>query len=625
MSFLLPLGLLALLTLPLIVLLHLMRERRRRVVVPSLLLWHLMPPRREAQRRRRLPLTLLLLLHLLAAAGLALALAAPVWTGTLFGREQHLAFVIDTSTSMGAPDSAIGAGTRLQSAQDRIRAAIGGMGARDTIALVAAGPMARLLAQGGSADAVGLLSALASLEAGGTGADLPGALTLAEAALQDRPGARIVVFTDAAIPTLAADVERRPPALPVEWSLVGGPLDNRALVTLAARPRGAAGPIQVYARAVNYGLAPTRTTLRLYRDETLIDTRTLNLRPDGEVELTWTLPPGGGLLRAEVDGNDGLPADDVIALNLNQSRPIRAVLVSNAPAELERALRAVPELSLRVLDHAAYAANPIAADLTVLDGLLPAAWPPGGVLVINPPAGSALLDVRAPAPVAPPLRAVAGTAVLDGLSLGSLGIEQVLTLTAPEWADVVLADNAQPLILRGRVDQSTVAIWAFDLAGGSLPTRLAFPLLVARTVRDLTPPALPSAAALGAQVTLQPDPRADTLQVRDPDGATTALPLASGAPVALALTQPGVYTLTELSGTTTLYSAPLPVNAGAPAESALGPRPLPNLTAPAVSAGASAAEARPQPLWPWFVALALAVLLFEWIYVHGARRAPQEV
>jgi hypothetical protein len=158
-----------------------------------------------------------------------------------------------------------------------------------------------------------------------------------------------------------------------------------------------------------------------------------------------------------------------------------------------------------------------------------------------------------------------------------------------------------------------------------LPTRLAFPLLVARTVRDLTPPALPSAAALGAQVTLQPDPRADTLQVRDPDGATTALPLASGAPVALALTQPGVYTLTELSGTTTLYSAPLPVNAGAPAESALGPRPLPNLTAPAVSAGASAAEARPQPLWPWFVALALAVLLFEWIYVHGARRAPQEV
>ncbi|PMP83121.1 MAG: hypothetical protein C0183_08830, partial [Roseiflexus castenholzii] len=39
MSFLLPLGLLALLALPLIVLLHFLRERRRRVPTPSLLLW----------------------------------------------------------------------------------------------------------------------------------------------------------------------------------------------------------------------------------------------------------------------------------------------------------------------------------------------------------------------------------------------------------------------------------------------------------------------------------------------------------------------------------------------------------------------------------------------------------
>ena len=50
MIFLLPIGLLALLTLPIILLLHLMRERRRRVVVPSLMHWLNVPRRRDAQR-----------------------------------------------------------------------------------------------------------------------------------------------------------------------------------------------------------------------------------------------------------------------------------------------------------------------------------------------------------------------------------------------------------------------------------------------------------------------------------------------------------------------------------------------------------------------------------------------
>src|SRR3712207_8291507 len=50
--------LLALLTLPIIVLLHLLRERRRRVSVPSLMHWQHLPRRPEGERIRRLPLTL---------------------------------------------------------------------------------------------------------------------------------------------------------------------------------------------------------------------------------------------------------------------------------------------------------------------------------------------------------------------------------------------------------------------------------------------------------------------------------------------------------------------------------------------------------------------------------------
>ena len=85
MTFLLPLGLLALLTLPVILLLHLLRERRRRVAVPSLLHWQNLPRKREGERIRRLPLTLLLLLHLLVAALIGLALGWPQLAGALGG------------------------------------------------------------------------------------------------------------------------------------------------------------------------------------------------------------------------------------------------------------------------------------------------------------------------------------------------------------------------------------------------------------------------------------------------------------------------------------------------------------------------------------------------------------
>src|SRR5262245_49923254 len=102
MTFLLPIGLLALLILPVIVVLHLLRERRRRIAVPSLLHWLNIPRRQEGERIRRLPLTLLLLLHLLVAGLLGLALGRPQLAGVPGNAARQMVIVLDTSTSMAA-------------------------------------------------------------------------------------------------------------------------------------------------------------------------------------------------------------------------------------------------------------------------------------------------------------------------------------------------------------------------------------------------------------------------------------------------------------------------------------------------------------------------------------------
>ncbi len=613
MSLLAPLGLLALLALPLIVFLHMLRERRRRVIVPSLLLWQLAPQSRAARQRRRLSITLLLLLHLLVAALLGLALARPQWDLISFGGQRHLALVIDTSISMAAP--APGGGSRLEAARSRAQALLGRSGAGGSITLITAGPQARVIDSDRTGSAR-LVSALAGLQPTGVGSDIAGALTLAEAALQGRPGAQIVVLTDAALPTLATELGGRRPAVPIRWETPGGELDNRAIVAFAARPRPGAGPVQVYARVVNYGSGALRTVVRLYGDDILLDTRPVTMQPDGEVELTWAVPRGIEFLRAELDGDDALPADDRAELGLAAYRPVRALLVSEQPAALERALRAVPGLELTVMAPSEY--RGAAADLTVFDGFLPAAWPSGGVLAIHPPRDSALLSAGVAAPPSGEVTFTpAGAALFEGISLGAVEWGPAMPVTPPAGAMTLLSRAGQPLIVRWQAPGSTIAVWAFDLARGNLTTRLAFPLLVARTVRDLTPPAVPASALAGATLSLRTDPRATTVEVTAPDGTVTPLAVDPGGQALVTFDQPGRYTLVELAGGERLYSGQVGVNAGAAFESDLRPRPVPETVAAPPPRGER--EEAAQPLWPWLVALALVVILGEWVYVHARR------
>jgi hypothetical protein len=611
MTFLLPLGLLALLTIPIIIILHLLRERRRRVAVPSLLHWQNLPYRPEGERIRRLPLTLLLLLHVLVAGLLGLALAQPQLAGALSGGSRQMAIVIDTTTSMAARN---GASTRFAQAQERARSALRGLGAGDSATLVAAGPTARVVASGGRADLAGLLAALDSLKPGGAGADLPGALTLAEAAFDGPRSRQIMVLTDGGPQAASAPLPTRLAAA-LDWQQIGNDQPNHAIVAFAARTWGA--NVQVYARAANYGPTTFFSVVRLYGDDQLLGTRDITIAARGETELTWTLPARYIRLRAALDAGDALPQDDDARLSLAQTRPIKALLVAAKPDALHRALAAVPGASVTVLDPANYtpaAADTNAPELTIFDSFLPQAWPTGAILVIHPPPGSALLEVGAQSRATRSAELSAQGALLAGLSLGGVSFGPVRPVAPPVWATTLLADGNTPLILRGRSTTHEIAIWTFDLASSNLPTRLAFPLLVARTVRDLTPLPLPSSLQAGAALSLHPDARADELRISGPDGIQTTL-AAAPAITLDTLTQPGLYQLEERRAGTLLFRGQVPVNAGAPIESDLRPGPKPQI---ASAAPAQDLEGEPQmrDLWPWLALSALAILMLEWGYLH---------
>ncbi|WP_298819750.1 vWA domain-containing protein [Chloroflexus sp.] len=606
MNLLAPLGLLALLTLPVIVILHMMQSRRRRTVVPSLLLWQQVPLR-PATRRRRLRFTFLLLLHMLAALLLGLALAQPQIPWSWPGATRATAIIIDTSTSMALAETG---GSRIERARQRAATLISQMRGADRIVLISAGPSARLIDQGSSADSARLLAALRQITIEGVGSDLFGAFTIAETFLLDQPGSRVIWLTDGALPPPDLNTLR----LPLQVEVIGTRQPNRAIVTLAAYPNRI-GATDVYARLVNFGDQPFRGSVRLLIDGQLDRTEQISIRPDSALELTWTLPGAAQQVRLEMNGNDGLPLDDSATVNIAGQQPIRALLVADDAPALARALQAMPEVRLQTVTPAAYApASDV--DLSIFVNTLPSRWPAGGVLVINPPTGGLLPisgTTRADSPVT---LTPAGETLLRDVNFGGITWGQVAVIDPPSWLTPLLFNGDIPLIMRGRFERSEVAVWSFDLTASSLSERLAFPLLVARTARDLMPPQLPTSMTLGASLSYRADVRTTHVELTDPTGTTVRLALQPAIPTILEPTHIGIYQIREWAEDQLVREAQLPVNAGAIDESDPTPRFASATRNGTLAAVIAQPTATPQPLWSWLIIATIALLVGEWLYIQ---------
>lgn len=606
MQFLFPIGLLALLSLPLIIVLHIIRERRRRQLVPSLQHWRSLPRPKEGRQLSRLPLTLLLALQLLIAALLALALAQPQLAGRPLQRASQTALVLDTSTSMAARE---GGTSRFEQARGQALARVAGLTAGDKLTLIAAGPTPRVIGSGMASDRVQLETVLRGLQPGGAIADLAPALALAEAVLDTKQPGQIIVLTDvSATPPVA-----RTTTAPVEWVQLGNEQNNRAIIGFAARPAG--GKVEVYARVANYGGAGFDGNLRLFVDDAPVDARPVQIAANAEAEQTWTLPASGSALRLALDGNDALPADDTALVSLTTTRPLKLVLVTNNEEPLRRALVAVPGAQVQVVAPASYSAA-LDADVTVFDSFLPEGWPEGAALAVNPPEGAALLNAGSSIDLTGRDLEQRG-ALVAGLGFGGVSFRTARVVTAPEGAQIILSAGDTPLILRGRSGANELAIWTFDLRASNIATRLAFPLLVNRTVRDLAPAALPAAIQAGTPFTMRPDPQATTVDLVAPDGTTQQF--ATGASISLdTAVEPGWYTVIERGATGERFRGRLAVNAGTLLESDLRKQQPPTLSA-LHAVGSAALSRQVTDLWPWLALFVLLALALEWGYVHVRR------
>lgn len=659
MSLLVPLGLVALVALPIVVLLHMRHTTPRQRPIPSLRFWLAAEPRRTEQTRfRRPPLTLLLLLQLLIAGALAVALARPA-TGRaldLFGLDlrtepRHLLLLVDGSTSMAATDTPAGI-SRFEAAR---RATL------DRLATLREGDVATVLLLGtrttsfGATDAASLRALrerVAAVPQPGGRADLDAALTLARDLLIPGLDDEVTLLTDGAVAVDPGVVARL--GAPVELLLVGAaatgaPADNVAVVDLSTRAAPDNPDLrQLYARVVNFGATSVAVPIALTGDGLELGRETATLPADGgAVELSWALPEGTGEVEVRAESDDALPADDRASLVLPGGEgeadelALDVLLLSDAPTPLQRALAALPgaRVTTEPVDAVGDALAGRPFDLVVYERSLPPLDAPAAaaipMLFVNPPAGGPFLtDGALLEPTVSRLRA--DDPLLVGVDLAGATFGETPRYVLGDGQAEVVGAAEGPLVFRGEVEGQPAIVLAFDLAQSNLPRRVAFPILIANAVAELAPSPLPPSVPLGDPLEYRPRAGAATIRIAPPGGEPVDLSLAvaptstrvegaegpdGAAPERLRTVvfadtgEPGVYRVRELDDRgQERGGGSFTVNAGHPRESDL--RPNPDL-APALAAAAGSSDAPGgaalSDLWPALALLALVALAVEWL------------
>ena len=611
-----PLGLLALLAIPLLLALHLLRPRRRRVVLSTTALWQAALRDREGGRGlRRLLRNLSLLLLLASALALGLALAGPQWLARS-GEEADTVLVLDVSASMQARS---GAGTRFDQALAEAAAIVDGL-PRDGRMLVMTSGRKALLRTGFEADRDTLRRALAQLRPGDEAGRPREALALALSLLRGGERGRIYFLTDGAF-----DPDVDPGSPQVVFRVVGGAARNVAITRFDFRQEPASEDrFQVLMTVRNYTDAPLVVPASVSLDGRVLFARSLELAARAERALV--LPFTGravGQAVGRIDVDDDLAADNRAYAAVNVDDPLRMLLFTRGNFYLESVLAALPGVELVKRqgpppeDLARLAG---AHDVVVLDGVAAPKLPPGNFLLVDTVAPG--LPFAAAGRVAQPVIAGRGpSALMRDVDLTGVRIGQARRVVIKEavpglqrlfWSretDLALAllDDGVKLIYLG-----------FDLARSNFPRQAAFPLFVRQGIDWLRPRAegfVPGHLAAGTTHAIRLPQGEARVVMRRPSGDAETLEARGGTVSFDATAAAGIYRYAS-GGAERYFAVALADARESDINSRWSPRDRREETPLAGSDTRT-----PVPLWPYLLALALVLMALEWCVWTGSRRS----
>ena len=636
------LGFLALL--PVVVVLYLLKLRRTEVTIASTLLWHKSLQDLTANAPfQRLRANLLLFLQLLILLALVLALARPyVQAEGLTGSNRCI--VIDRSASMQVRE---GGQTRLDIAKQQALELVDSLRDNDRMMVVAFGDKADVRCEL-TDDRRRLRQAIEGITAADTSTLIRDVANIVRSLAPDNrevasvvSDLELVLFSDGKLADMDAlgsvSIDR------FTYARIGETRDNAGIVAFSVRQESSTlGQRQAFVQIYSARESEHHGTLSLYytpeeesepAEEALLAVEEIAVAPGTTEQVIFALPElQAGLLRATLDEDDALAADNTAWIAFSPESGLRVLLVGGEGTLgghfLRKVLQVDPRVELSYVTPDAYADSG-EYDLTLFHGWAPESLPGGSLLFIDvPPPIPGLVD-RGIIEHAPVLATAGDHPLTRFLNPSNLHVGKARDIALPDDAKPLITTEGGALIAdlsRGTregaasgLGQAIVYV-AFALEDSDWPLHLSFPLFFQNLLTWIEPvaPAERAAIATGAPIEVPPPAAGEsdpvmTVRVTTPSGAETTLERDPLRPVYFAATETaGLYTV-QLGDATRFMAA----NLLDKDESNIAP-------AESITLGRGVVAATEGPLhynreyWHWLAALGLAVLVAEW-WIYSRR------
>jgi hypothetical protein len=270
-------------------------------------------------------------------------------------------------------------------------------------------------------------------------------------------------------------------------------------------------------------------------------------------------------------------------------------------------------------------------DLYVFDGVpLPEPAPAADMLIIHPQPGADqatgtndLFSVTGTFSETVAIR-LADSPLLQFVDWRNVHIRAAQNVAAP-WAQTLVQAEGGPLILAGERGGHRIAIMTFDLRESDLPLQIAFPILMANITSWLSPGRAfeaPTGLQPGEPVPISPAAGTTAVLVNKPDSTTWTAEVGEEAIFFNETGQLGLYQVSLRDGSGVRPAGRFAVNLFNPVESVIQPAGVLRIGQATVETAVNG-DIGQRELWPWLVALALAVLIVEWWVHHRGARLPK--
>jgi hypothetical protein len=504
-----PLGLLALLGIPIIILLYMLRPKNNPIKIPSLYLWEQARIEIEsAAKFHKLKTSILMYLQIVAVILIALLLAGLF----IFSNKgaKDVVIVIDCTVSMQSTDVEP---TRMASAKEEAINYVNALsdGASMTLITLKDIPEVLMTQETNKSRVVNAIHSLSPVDAYAD-MSLVGQVIVASQANEET---QVIYFGDKVIDG-------------VTNIRIGENTNNYGVGGISYTVYEKEGLISVLVNIYNQGEMSEMIPVSIYADSALFAAKQIEVGPQDSAKLIFTeIPSDVNEIKVQIDREDDLAVDNTATTFVAQTRTNKAVLVTDGNIFLEKILKISQQTELYIAGKEDI--NTLEGyDLYIFDSMLPEVLPSDGALLLfNPPDSETIMSKGY---VENQPYFLGDHEVTNHIDNPEFLIGLTKVYETPIWGESLINIGNDSCAFAGVLDGKRMVVYGFDIHNTDLPLCVEFPILMIKTLDYLVPTTMIERTNISAGETLGikifPDTKA--AYVIDPNNKKLSLDIYQG-------------------------------------------------------------------------------------------------